>query len=143
MSILWTLAIVVFLIFEASTFQFVCIWFAGGALGALICSLFNLNIWIQLSVFFAITIILLLCTKKVVRKLKEGSGEKTNAEALIGQAAIITQSISDNNSSGEAKIQGQMWSARSLDGNDIPEGSIVTVEKISGVKLIVKNKEED
>ena len=143
MSIIWTLLIIVFLILEAATFQFICIWFAGGALGALICSLCTLNIWFQLSAFFAVTALLLLCTKKIVTKLKAGSGEKTNVEALIGQTAIITQSISNNNSSGEAKIEGQMWSARSLDGNDIPEGSLVTVEKISGVKLIVKNKKED
>ena len=143
MALLWTLLIIGFIILEASTAQFVCIWFAGGALAGLICALFNTSIYLQITLFVAVSAVLLLLTKKLVLKLKKGKSEKTNVDALIGQTAIVTESISNNRASGTARIGGMFWSARSENGADISEGSLVTIERIDGVKLIVSNKEEE
>ncbi len=142
MSFLWAVLLIAFIIFESATTQFICIWFAGGALAALIVSLFSLNLWLQITVFVIVSAIFLIFTRKIVKKLKSNIS-KTNSDALIGEEALVTQTISNKTSEGEAKIQGKIWSARSLDGKDISAGSLVTVEQISGVKLIVKNKEEE
>ncbi len=140
MSVFWTVLLVGFILLEAVTTQFICIWFAGGALGGLIVSLLNTDIWIQVTVFVIVTAVFLILTKKIVKKLKGDTPEKTNTDALLGEKALVTQTISNRDSKGEAKIQGKLWSARSLNGEDISEGTLVTVEKISGVKLIVKEE---
>ena len=138
MTVVWTILLIALLIFEASTATLVCIWFAGGALCALICSILSLNIWIQIIVFIAVTTIFLLATKPLVAKLRNHHTEKTNTDALIGKTAIVTESISNIDSAGSVKVGAMTWSARSENDIKIEKGSVVTVQKIDGVKLIVK-----
>lgn len=140
MTIFWTVLLVALIILEASTAQFVCIWFAGGAFVSLICSMFDLEPWIQICVFLAVTLILLISTRKIVRKLKSSSNEKTNVDALIGQSAIVTEKISNIAGEGAVKLGGIVWSARSDNSDEIDIGEIVTVIRIDGVKLIVNKK---
>lgn len=140
MEILWLVLFVVLIILELATTQLICIWFAGGALAAFICALFNLNIAIQAVVFVIVSTLLLIFTKKIVSKLKAKPNAKTNAEALIGQSAIVTEDISNKNAKGSVKIRGLEWSARSTDEDEIPKESYVTVKEIDGVKLIVEKK---
>lgn len=140
MTIFWTVLLVALIILEASTAQFVCIWFAGGAFASLICSMFDLEPWIQICVFLAVTLILLISTKKIVRKLKSSTNEKTNVDALIGQTVIVTEKISNIAGEGAVKLGGMIWSARSDNSDEIDIGEIVTVIRIDGVKLIVNKK---
>lgn len=140
MEILWLVLFVALIILELATTQLICIWFAGGALAAFTCALLNLNIAIQAVVFVLVSAILLVFTRKFVNKLKSKSGAKTNADALIGQAAVVTEEISNLNAKGSVKIRGLEWSARSSNGDDIPKESYVTVKEIDGVKLIVEKQ---
>ena len=137
MQILWLIALVGFLVLEAATAQFICIWFAGGALMALIGALLKLSITVQLIVFVAFSALFLVFTKKIVDKLKTKTEEKTNADALIGQTAVVLEDISNIDDKGSVKLRGIEWSARSTDGEAIPSESYVTVKEIQGVKLIV------
>ena len=140
MPILWTVLTIASIIIEAATVNFVSIWFAGGAFAALICSLFDIGVWIEAAVFVVVTIVLLIATKPFVKKLTSATTEKTNVDSLIGKTAIVTEKICNNNSEGAVKIDGKIWSSRSLSDEDIEAGTAVTVEKIDGVKLIVKIK---
>lgn len=142
MTVFWTALTILLILVEASTAYFVSIWFAGGAFVALIASLLEVDILWQITIFVIVTIILLIATKPVVKKLRTKNDEKTNVDALIGKTAVITEDITDNNSTGAAKLEGKYWSARSKNGNDIQKGQLVTVEAINGVKLIVNIKEE-
>ncbi len=138
MGILWLAAIVIFAVLEAVTAQFICIWFAGGAVCALIAELVGAGKELQSIIFVSAATVLLVCTRPFVRKLMKGGTEKTNADSLIGKTAVITKPIEASGETGEVKIDGKYWTVRSLEGNPIAEGSRVTVEKIEGVKLIVK-----
>ena len=137
MIILWTILLIGFLILEAVTTQFICIWFAGGALCSLICSFLNLSVSVQWFVFIISSALLLVFTKKFVDKLNPGEPAKTNADALIGQTAIVTEDISNIDAKGAVKVRGMEWSARSTDGNSIEKDAHVIVREIDGVKLIV------
>lgn len=137
MEIIWLLLLVGFIILEAATTQLICIWFAGGSLAALICSLCNLNTTVQMCVFVIVSALLLVFTKKFVDKLKSRSETKTNVDALIGEAAIVIDDISNLDAKGSVKLRGIEWSARSSDGNPISANTHVTVKEIDGVKLIV------
>ncbi len=136
--IFWTIAIIAFMIIEASTAQFVSIWFAGGSFAALVAAIFEAGIPLQILIFVLVSGLLLIFTKKFVDRLKSPTGVKTNFDALIGQTAVVTEDISNPDGKGAAKLRGIEWSARSEDGNIIKQGTYVTVKKIDGVKLIVK-----
>ena len=137
MEILWLILFVALIVLEFTTTQFICIWFAGGALAAFISALITPNITLQTTIFVLVSAILLILTKKFVNKLKANPDAKTNTDALIGQPAVVTEEISNIGAKGAVKIRGLEWSARSADGSDIQRDSYVTVKDIDGVKLIV------
>ena len=139
-SLLWLALVIFFAIIEGVTPQLVSIWFAGGALVSLIVSLFGAPLWVEIIVFVAVSAILLLLTRPLVKRRFSKQIVKTNADALVGGEAVVTQAIDNVEGAGLAKITGQVWSARSATGEPIPEGTSVTVERIEGVKLIVSVK---
>ena len=139
LSIFWLVAIIVLGIVEAVTVGLVTIWFALGALAALISSLFGGPLWLQILLFFVVTTVSLITTRPLVKKYFSKSSHKpTNADMVIGEMAQVTEAINNIEGTGAVKCQGKEWSARSENGEIIVEGAIVTVVNIRGVKLIVK-----
>ena len=143
-AIYWLTAMVILLGIEIATLGLTTIWFAGGCLGAFIAAVAGADVTIQIIVFFVISLILLFVTRPVaVRYLNKGR-VKTNADSLIGKRAVVTKAIDNLKAEGEAEINGQIWTARSADEYvKIEEGKVVEICRISGVKLIVKEKMED
>ncbi len=140
MTIIWLVLIIAFLTAEILTVGLVSIWFAGGALVAVILSLFEVAPLIQISVFFLVSIGLLVSTRKIfVEKLNTGK-ENTNIDALIGETGQVILTINPMEI-GQVKVGGQVWSALADDQLlTIEEGSYVTIKAIEGVKLIVVPK---
>lgn len=140
-SVLWLVAVVFFVLVEASTLGLTSIWFACGALIAMFASLLGANIWWQLSLFVAGSAALLAGTRKWVGKLRLGK-VKTNADRIVGQQAVVILAIDNQAAKGQVRINGQVWTARSQQPEPIPEGALVEVVQISGVKAIVKPLEQ-
>lgn len=139
--IYWLIIFVVLIVFEIATLQLVSIWFAVGAVGGLIVSLVGGDLEIQLCVFLALSLLLLLAVKPFADRLLRKRITKTNVDSLIGQTAKVTSMIDNQNGFGAAIIKGQEWTAVSLnDDVVIPPGKLVVIVKISGVKLIVEEK---
>ena len=143
MTLFWTILTIALIVLEASTAQFICIWFSGGAFAALIVALCGLGLWTQIVVFVLISALLLISTKKFVNKLKSKTSAKTNTDALIGETAVVMSPISNTQGIGSVKIRGMVWTARSEDGSDIEEGTLVLVKQIEGVKLIVSQIDKE
>ena len=140
MTVVWAIAFVGTIFMEAETAELVAIWFMPGAVAALVMSMFNVDIWIQCVVFVALSAILLVLAKIVFKKkftAKLGS-EKTDTDLLIGEKAKVVEDIVNEDNRGAVKLGGQIWSARSEDGEPVAAGEFVTVVKISGVKLICR-----
>lgn len=140
MSIVWVVIMVVFLVVEAATAGLTCIWFAIGALAALIAALFGAPIWLQLVWFFVISVVTLYFTRPLVLKYVNSRSQPTNADMVIGKEALVTEAIDNVESAGAVAVGGKVWTARSENGEPIEVGSIVTVLRIEGVKLIVSAK---
>ncbi|MCI6676694.1 MAG: NfeD family protein [Clostridiales bacterium] len=139
--IYWLIIFIVLVAFEIATLQLVSIWFAVGAVGGLIVSLLGGSLEIQLCVFLAISLVLLLAVKPLADKLLKRHVTKTNVDSLIGQKAKVTSIIDNQNGFGSAVVKGQEWTAVSADDNVvIPPGKMVVILRISGVKLIVREK---
>ena len=135
----WLVLLIIFIIVEAVTVSLVSIWFAGGAIIALIAAALHAPIWLQIMLFLIVTLILLFFTRPIAVKYFNKDRIKTNVESLIGKQAIVISEIDNLQGIGQATVGGQQWSARSVvDGVTIPVGAVVVVEAISGVKLMVE-----
>lgn len=141
LSIFWLCAVVILGIIEALTVGLVTVWFAIGALAALISSLFGGPLWLQILLFIVVTAVSLITTRPLVKKyFNKNSHKPTNADMVIGEDAEVTEEINNLKGTGAVRCRGKEWSARSENGESISVGEIVTAVKIEGVKLIVANK---
>ena len=140
---LWLALIVIGVIIEASTVSLVAIWFVAGFLAALIISFFGVQLWIQIAVAAVVAALTLYFTRPLVNKLNKKGIERTNADRFVGMKGVVTEDILDGSGKGRVEVAGQSWAANSFDGNVILKGSKVTVESISGVKLIVIPDDEE
>lgn len=137
--IAWLLLAAIFIIVEIITLGLTTIWFAGGAFIAAIAGACGANLVVQIILFLVVSIVLLVLTRPLAVKHLDSKTEKTNAEALVGQTAIVLQEINNLQDTGQAKINGMEWTARAKNDSDvIPAGASVTIVEIQGVKLIVE-----
>ncbi len=135
----WFIAFLVFVFIELITVTLVTIWFAIGAIAAVITTFFTDSIVIQSIVFVVVSVLSLIITKPLVKKFKKFEITPTNSDRVIGKIGEVTKKISPNKY-GEVKVFDSVWTAKSEDS--IEEGEKVKVLSIEGVKLIVK-KESD
>lgn len=136
-EILWILAIVIFSILEATTQGLVSIWFAGGAVAALIAASLNADTMIQSTVFIVVSIILLIALRGIAKKNLKNKTEKTNADRIIGETVTVEKISSVKKNEGTVKINDVEWKVMVPDC-ELLVGDILTVEKIEGVKLIAR-----
>lgn len=138
----WLIIFIILLVIEIFTMGLTTIWFAGGALAAFLIGVIGFGVKVQMVVFLAVSILLLVLTRPVVVKYFNRERQKTNAESLIGKRAYVIEDIDTMKAVGRVEIRGQEWSAKT----DEPDGKIakdtvVVVEGIQGVKLIVREEE--
>ena len=142
-GIYWLIGMLVLLGIEIATMGLTTIWFAGGCLAAFVTAVAGGGFGVQLIVFFVVSLVLLFVTRPIAVKFFNQGRTKTNADSLIGEKAIVMKDIDNLLAEGEVEVNGQVWTARSQDGDvKIPAGTVVEVCRISGVKLIVKNMED-
>lgn len=138
MAIIWLIALVVMIIAELSTMQLVSIWFAAGALLALVGTLLGAPFFVQVLLFVAGSLLLLVFTRPIAKRLLPNKPTPTNAELDIGKKAIVIEKIDAAVSTGRVRLDGVDWMGVSAAGNVIEEGKTVVVRKIDGSKLIVE-----
>lgn len=133
----WSIAFIVFLIIEGLTFNaLVMIWFAIASLFSLLAAVAGLGFIPQLAIFAVSSVILLIVTRPLVRKLKT-SQRDPNAEYDIGSEAVVIKKVMSGSNAGRVRMDGVEWQARSADDTEIDEGETVYVRRIEGTKLIV------
>lgn len=133
---LWLIAAGIFLIAEIITTGFLIFWLGIGSLLAMIASFITDNLFIQTTVFVISSVVLIPLTKPLAKKYFDtGKSIVTNAYGIIGKTGIVTVDINTLESTGQIKVNGEIWSAKA--DADIPKGTKVKVLKIDGVKLIV------
>ena len=136
-AIFWLAAMVVFAAAEAATVTLVSIWFAAGALGAIIVALLGGGLMMQVTVFLVLSAALLLGLRRVVRSRFTPRLTRTNVDSIIGTTGIVLTPVDNIAAQGQVQIGGVEWSARSSDGSPISAGTLVRVDRIEGVKVFV------
>lgn len=137
-TILWLVVAIASGVIEILTLGLTTIWFAAGAIIALIFAEFNTHLIVQILAFLISSSVLLYYTRPIAQKYLKIGHTKTNVKTLIGKTGIVIKEIDSLQGTGQVKITGQIWSAKTLQGEKIPEGSKVEVLDIQGVKLVVK-----
>lgn len=138
MSIIWLVALVGFAVVEGATVGLVSIWFSVGALFSLVATVMGANTLVQGCIFMGVSLISLLVIRPMAQKHVKRISVPTNSDRVIGQEAIVTQTIDNVRGMGAVKIFGQPWMARSHDETVIVAGEHVEVLRIEGVKVFVK-----
>lgn len=136
-SAVWLALLLFFAVAEAATIALVSIWFAAGALAALLATIFTNDIWIQILLFVVVSAVTMAVVRPLARKYVLPHRVPTNADRVIGREGVITQAVDNLAPSGVVVVAGMAWTARSDSGENIPEGTVVTVRRIEGVKLFV------
>lgn len=144
LPVYWLIALVVFLVIEAATLGLATIWFAGGALVALIAAMCGAGIVIQIVLFLVVSLVLLFFTRPLAVRFLNKDTLKTNVDRVVGMEGVVTEEISNLAGTGKVSLGGNMWTARTEnEGGTIPVDAVVTVLRVEGVKLIVKIKEKE
>ena len=134
-AIIWLGLMVAFLIAEASTVTVISLWFAAGSLVAMAMALLGGAIWLQVLTFLVVSAVALTALRPLVRKYLTPKLTATNIDSVIGSVGIVTATIDNVGATGQVKLNGMEWTARSTSGESIPAGSKVRVDKIEGVKV--------
>lgn len=141
-SVVWLILLVVFIAAEAATVQLVSVWFAVGALAAMVVSLLGGELWLQVVVFFILSIALLALLWPVAKKRLKPKVVATNADALVGRLCTVTEEI-DPIEGGRVRLGDVTWSARSENGDRISAGARVRVLNIQGAKVFVEEVKKE
>lgn len=139
MMILWLVVLIVSIVVEIISLGLTSIWFAGGAIVALILSALSLPLWLQILVFLVVSIVLMVFTRPIAVKYFNKDRVRTNVESMIGRQAIVISEVNNLQGIGQVTVGGQEWTARSEDDNkNLQVGTVVQVVAVNGVKLIVR-----
>ena len=137
--IIWLIVFVVMLIIEAATTALATIWFAAGALVAMIMDLCGAPLNLQIIVMAAVSVvtfaICMIWIRPKLESLRRAKVQRTNADRLIGMEGVVIVPVNPVEGKGQVKVEGQVWSAKSEGA--IEEGTTVKIRAIEGVKLIV------
>ena len=141
MTVFWLIAMVVLLVIEGVIPGLVSIWFAAGALAALLLSLVGAPLWLQIVLFLAASVVLLVLTRPLAKKYVNSRTMPTNADRIIGMDCLVTEEIDNLRGTGAVSVDGKTWTARMdrVDGK-APKGAVVKAQRIEGVRLIVSEK---
>ena len=137
MSLFWLIAMVLFGVLEAVTVGLTSIWFAVGALAALIAASLGAFALVQVVVFLVVSFVTLLLVRPLAQRYINDRKEPTNADRVIGREAVVTQAIDNLKGEGQVNVSGAVWTARSQEEAPLPAGARVRVLRIEGVKVIV------
>lgn len=139
-AVFWLVLVIILGIIEAATPTLVCIWPAIGGLISLILALCGFPLWLQIAVFIGSTVILVILTRPFAKKYVSQKTIATNADRIIGAEGKVIQKIDPIENIGQIKVLGQIWSAKSADGEVIQPNAQVIITALEGVKAVVKSK---
>ena len=136
--IAWLVLLVLSLVLESFSMQLISIWFAVGALAALLACAFSAPVWVQVPLFVAVTAVSLATTRPFVKRLQKKM-QPSNADRCLGKPAQVLEDIDNLEGTGRIRVEGQIWPARAAeDGMVLPAGQTVETVSIQGNKILVR-----
>ena len=138
LTIFWLILVAVMLVIEIFTMGLTTIWFSLGAVAAAIAAGIGTPLWVQILLFCVVSVVIMILVRPFALKVMDRSKTRTNIDEVIGKQAEVIEPIDNQKEQGKVRFRGVEWMARSVDGSTVAAGDVVTVEEVSGVKLLVK-----
>ena len=139
MVIFWLVAMVALIVIELATLGLTTIWFACGALVAVVAAALDAPLLLQILMFVVVSFAVLLAVRPIAVKYFNKDRTRTNIESMIGRQAIVVSEIDNMQAIGQVTVNGMEWSARStINELKIAVGHVVVIRAVDGVKLIVE-----
>lgn len=136
---MWIAVLLLALVIEMVTDQLVSIWFVPGAIVATVLDFFPIDIGWQVLAFLLVSLLGILIVRRLLLNRRREDNTKTDLDTIVGEKCIVTERIDTFAGCGQAKVKGQIWSARGLGSDDCFEvGDVLQIVGIEGVKLICK-----
>lgn len=136
---IWLIVMILALVCEACTTALVSIWFVPPAIISMVLAVVEIDVWIQVVVFFVVSVASIAVFHSIFKKkLANNKKKATNTDVLIGEKAVVTEKIDNLNAVGCVKINGQLWSARTENDEVVDEGDVVEIVSVKGVKLVCR-----
>ena len=142
-QVLWLVLLIAFAGIEGITAGLVSIWFCAGSLAALLSTWLGASLPVQIALFVLVSLIAMALVRPMARKWMAPRLEKTNADRILDQEGVVVEEIDNLRAQGQIKIGGVIWTARAATEGALPVGTKVRVDRIEGVKAIVRRKEEE
>ena len=142
MGYVWLGLMVLFLFLEGASVAVVSVWFAIGALAAMITAWLGGELWLQIVLFAVVSGVMLALLRPVLKRFFTPKIEKTNVDSVIGAVGLVTEKIDNLTAQGRVKIGGMYWSARSTTGEGLSVDTKIKVDRVEGVKVFVSPAEE-
>ena len=133
----WFVIAAACIVLEASTVGLVSIWFAVGALSAMLASILGGELWLQILLFLVMSGSLLALLRPVSKKYFTPKLIKTNVDALVGTTGMVLEAVDNDRETGRVKLSGMEWAARSTNSEKLPVNTRIRVDKVEGVKVFV------
>ena len=138
LTIFWLILVAVMLVIEIFTMGLTTIWFSLGAVAAAIAAGLGAPLWVQILLFTVVSVVIMILVRPFALKVMDRNRTKTNIDEVIGKQAEVIEPIDNQKEQGKVRFRGVEWMARSVDGSTMAAGDVVTVEAVSGVKLLVR-----
>src|SRR5919202_2150597 len=139
--LIWLIAAVVFGVGEIATLGFFLAPFAGGALVAALLAAVGAGAAVSWAVFLVVSVVLLAALRPIARSHRRMPPRlRTGTAALVGRTGMVVERIANDEGVGCVRIDGEVWTARSLDDDDVIEaGKRVQIVEIRGATALVKD----
>ena len=139
----WLVLMVLFLLVELAGVGLVSLWFAAGALVAMLLSICGVGVAVQVVAFVVVSAVLLAVLRPLARRYFTPKITPTNVDSVVGSVGILSEAVDNVTAQGRVKLGGMSWTARSTDGAPIPAGTRVRVDRVEGVKVLVSPEKEE
>lgn len=137
---IWLGVFLMAILVESLTQELVSVWFAFGAVIALILSAFPQIEWyVQLVVFTVVSLFLMILTRPFAKKLLNHATRYTNVDEFVGRRVRVISDISKFEN-GEVKLNDIIYHASLLEEETEPiqKGEIVEIVTFKGNKVVVR-----
>ena len=142
-AIIWLIAAAILGIVEVSTVNLITLWFAVSAVVTAVFAVCGAAPGVQISVFIVVSAILVIATRPLAKRFLDRNTVATNADRIISAKGVVIEEINSIKGCGQVKVMGQVWSAKSADGENIAEGASVTIVALEGAKVVVSSENDN
>jgi hypothetical protein len=95
-------------------------------------------VWLQWLLFSILSIVSLVTLRgPILRRMHRGAAGTAAVDSLVGEVVLLLEDVAPG-AEGKAELRGTSWTARNVGAGPLVRGGRGVVEKVEGLKLLVR-----